>query len=617
VASLSRVNVQVGFQGQEALAGMQKLEAEAKKLETASESLSGAGVPQANGGGTEGMERGAKAANKEGRSLVGTWTEFKSQLDLAVGAAKGIYTLTSSFLEMGAALESSQIRMAYLSGSWEEAGKSLDQLRNLSVDSGIAFSELTAGMQKLANSGLSIQTATGLMERFARGAEIMGQGGAEAMAGATRELLRGAVASEGALAQLQEKGLDVYGSLGDELEKLTGKSYTTEEALRAIRRGAISSATAMEAITAAADSPKAMQAQARFLGSFEGQMSRLKTTWEELTRTMSQMLLKSFDFTAIAAGARGVFSAVLDIVKKISEIFLPVIDPKDKAAGIEKTFRALRDATFAIAERIGKAVVELSATMEGVFAVVQAEMNKLMKRLEWGVAGIFAGDEIERFNESEDKIAKARIARANRNKEKDLAGIEAFFKGLNADAKAKDIARDAELAAAAQGKGADAAEKAAEAAKKQRQQMELAAKSFEQLALDLESQFATPIEQFNRSIEDANTKLLAAQKNNLLKPEMLGRVEAGLQRQVGQDIMELIKNNATGTNWQAARAERGSASAAEAILRNRFGDESKNIQQRIKDALDRANMLAKAQLDAQREAVKAFQNAKPGVIAFN
>lgn len=51
-------------------------------------------------------------------------------------------------------------------------------------------------------------------------------------------------------------------------------------------------------------------------------------------------------------------------------------------------------------------------------------------------------------------------------------------------------------------------------------------------------------------------------------------------------------------------------------MRNRFGEQGKDVQERIKGALEIANRLARAPLDAQERAIQAFQNAKPGVLAF-
>jgi hypothetical protein len=604
MASLSRVNVQVGFQGQEALTGMKALEGEAKKLEAASKSLD-----------KHAPDTAAKKA-KEGQKKSWSWTEFKSQLDLAAGAAQGFVQFTQGVLELGASMQSLQIRMAYLSGSWEESGKALGHLQDLAIDSGISFGELAAGVQKLSTSGLSIQSAVTLMEDFSRGAEILGQGGIEMMAGATQSLLKSATATDGVLQQLQDKGLDVYGALGEELTKLTGVSYTTEEAIRAIRRGAVSSSMAIEAMTAASNSPKALEAQARFLGSFEGQMARLKTVWEELTRDLSRMLLESFNFEQIAAGARGAFGAIRDIAKEIADTFLPVLDPKDKAAGAEKTFRAMREATYDLVERLAKGVSDLRATMESMWALFEAAVNKILNRIKLGAAGIFAGEQIATVDEQEDKIARMRIkaaqdAAGRRNKD-----IEGFFDGLRAKAGQRDDKRDKELAAAAQGKGAQVAQDAAEAATKMAANLEVARKNMEQMALDLEEKFATPLEQFDRKIADIQTRLLDARGKLPVNDPLLGRVEKGLQRQAGADIMDLIKNNSTGTSWQASRMDRGSSGAIESILRNQFGDQGKNVQERIKAALDRANELAKAQLEAQRLAVEEFKKARPGVIAF-
>jgi hypothetical protein len=604
MASLSRVNVQVGFQGQEAVAGFEQVGNSAKKTTGEVDKLN------------QKAEQSGKAAGGSGMK----WTELKSKLDLFTGGIGKIAGAVQAFAALGGELQSTQIRLAYVTGSWEQAGRVLEDMRQQSMETGVAFSEMVGGLQQLTTVGLSAGAAATVLERMANASELLGAQGMSSLAGSINQLMRAGTATEGALMSLQDQGLDVFGALGESLSKVTGKAYTTEEAIRAIRRGAVSSAAAIEAIEAASNSPKAQETARRFFGSFEGQIARLKTTMEDTFREISKLFLEAFDWTAVAAGLRGAFSAVRDIVKEIADTFLPVIDPKNKAEGIEKSFRLIRDITFEVGQQFSMTMLKLGDSLTEILDNVTFAIEKASAILEGGVKGWASGS-----TDAEIDKAEKRLDRKAFNRNMDFLdrqkGLDDFFGKVRGNAAANDEKRAQKLGMGNLFGGAwdtikDGAKALADQIKQAAAKLEIAKNTFEKMALDLEENFASPAEQFNKTMADVGNQLKDARARLAAGDPLLGRLEAGLKRKAGKQIMDMLKENEVGTSWQAARADKGSAAAMETIMRNRFGEQGKDVQERIKAAMDLANRLAKAQLEAQERAIAAFEKARPGVVAF-
>jgi hypothetical protein len=608
MASLSRVNVQVGFQGQEAVAGFEQVGNSAKKTTGEVDKLN------------QKAEASGKAAGGSGMK----WTELKSKLDLFTGGIGKIAGAVQAFAALGAELQSTQIRLAYVTGSWEQAGRVLEDMRQQSMETGVAFSEMVGSLQQLTTVGLSAGAAATVLERMANASELLGAQGMSSLAGSINQLMRAGTATEGALMSLQDQGLDVFGALGDSLSKVTGKAYTTEEAIRAIRRGAVSSAQAIEAIDAASNSPKAQETAKRFFGSFEGQIARLKTTMEDTFREISKMFLEAFDWAAVTAGLRGGFSAVRDIAKDIADTFLPVIDPKNKAEGIEKSFRFARDMTFEIADALIDTAKVIVKGFREVANLIKNSNDLILKG-----KNLLGDPNAGMALFAQKEFAKAEAERKKLNGQKPVVAEEFGQEAKNALKRMRERAaiRDADQDKKLNlgkifdlGGVFDAFKNGAKALADQIKQaaakLEIAKNTFEKMALDLEENFASPAEQFNKTMADVGNQLKDARARLAAGDPLLGRLEAGLKRKAGKQIMDMLKENEVGTSWQAARADKGSAAAMETIMRNRFGEQGKDVQERIKAAMDLANRLAKAQLEAQERAIAAFEKARPGVVAF-
>jgi hypothetical protein len=200
-------------------------------------------------------------------------------------------------------------------------------------------------------------------------------------------------------------------------------------------------------------------------------------------------------------------------------------------------------------------------------------------------------------------------------------GLDDFFGKVRGNAAANDEKRAQKLGMGNLFGGAwdtikDGAKALADQIKQAAAKLEIAKNTFEKMALDLEENFASPAEQFNKTMADVGNQLKDARARLAAGDPLLGRLEAGLKRKAGKQIMDMLKENEVGTSWQAARADKGSAAAMETIMRNRFGEQGKDVQERIKAAMDLANRLAKAQLEAQERAIAAFEKARPGVVAF-
>ena len=570
------------------------------------------------------LNQKAEASGKAAGGSGMKWTELKSKLDLFTGGIGKVAGAVQAFAALGAELQSTQIRLAYVTGSWEQAGRVLEDMRQQSMETGVAFSEMVGSLQQLTTVGLSAGAAATVLERMANASELLGAQGMSSLAGSINQLLRAGTATEGALMSLQDQGLDVFGALGDSLSKVTGKAYTTEEAIRAIRRGAVSSAAAIEAIDAASNSPKAQETAKRFFGSFEGQIARLKTTMEDTFREISKMFLEAFDWAAVTAGLRGGFSAVRDIAKDIADTFLPVIDPKNKAEGIEKSFRFARDMTFEIADALIDTAKVIVKGFREVANLIKNSNDLILKG-----KNLLGDPNAGMALFAQKEFAKAEAERKKLNGQKPVVAEEFGQEAKNALKRMRERAaiRDADQDKKLNlgkifdlGGVFDAFKNGAKALADQIKQaaakLEIAKNTFEKMALDLEENFASPAEQFNKTMADVGNQLKDARARLAAGDPLLGRLEAGLKRKAGKQIMDMLKENEVGTSWQAARADKGSAAAMETIMRNRFGEQGKDVQERIKAAMDLANRLAKAQLEAQERAIAAFEKARPGVVAF-
>lgn len=559
---------------------------------------------------------------------------------MMLGAAGGIANGAVQFAQMGAELESMQIRAAYLAGSFAKGTKAIEDMRQASMASGVALKENIAAMSGLANAGISMETATRTIMQVQGAAELLGEQGAATISSSIAGMFKAGTAGAGELDALQSQGMKVYESLATVLEQTTGKTHSLEEAMAAVREGSVTSAEGIRAVMIATNGKDMQDAVARFAGSFEGQVRRLKTTMEDTFREISKMFLDSFDITSVAAGLRGAFMAVRDIVKEISAIFLSVVDPKDKAKGLENTFKLARDMTYTIAEELAKGAIKVKNYISdavSMLRVVMAEMKVLMlEQTKFYTTAWIQGNRLLGSKDTRTEIAKtmisfeehqalpANIAKARAEAdaliakgfagEEGVGAVEATFNKLRAAAAAADAANVAKPQQAV----ADAHKNAANGADKATLAFETMAKSTNKFATDTLAQMRTPFEMFEKETL-ALSKSAAEAKESLMAGTItqteFDKFREAANRKGGKLIQDLIANNIGGESQFSSASVRGSAADVEMRVRAQYGEETMSIQEKIRIATERSAFNSDKQLAYSDQLVKAFERTKSPPVA--
>lgn len=549
-------------------------------------------------------------------SMTSGAADIRAAGGMMLGVAGGIANGAVQFAQMGAELESMQIRAAYLAGSFAKGTKAIEDMRQASMASGVALKENIAAMSGLANAGISMETATKTVMQVQGAAELLGEQGAATISSSIAGMFKAGTAGAGELDALQSQGMKVYESLATVLEQTTGKAHSLEEAMAAVREGSVSSAEGVRAVMIAANGKDMQDAAARFAGSFEGQMRRLKATMEDTFREISKMFLDSFDVTSIAAGLRGAFMAVRDIVKEISDIFIPVIDPKDKAQGVEKTFRNIRDVTYDLSERFAKLAMDFKFAIEDAVSALELMAKKFEISMREGVAGQVSGKtkRLQREAEINQELIRGRPEEIATIRAGQSAAITEFFNNIKANA----AARDAANAANPQQKVADGFNNLNNKVSEAQLALEVMAKSTNKFATDTLTQMRTPFESFSHELQNISKSAAEAKQalmGSAINQKEMNKFRESANRKTGKLLQDLIANNIGGESQFSSASVRGSAADVEMRVRAQYGEETMSIQEKIRIATERAAFNSDKQLAYSDQLVKAFERTKAPPVA--
>ena len=593
MASLSRVNVQIGFDGQGAISGMARMEQYLKKI---SESL------DATGKKAEETSKKVSGGGGGGGGGGGFFTEIAAGGFLAVTAVNGIYSLVSGFVELGSQMESLTARASLLAGGWDKAQTSMKYLRIISMQSGISFGELAKSFSDLQEAGFSADASTGTINQFSRAAEALGTGGMAFLTGAYKSLMGQTMATTQTIDELEAKGLPVYQALADQLARTSGQAVSAAEAMAAVKDQTILASQAARAMKDAAQSPAVLEAQQRMEGTLQGQLMRAKVAMEEMTRSIAESFFKAFDFAAIVAGARGAFDAVLKIVKQIADMFGPMIDPKENGNRLETVFRTVRDISVNIAETIAKGALDFKFAIEDAMSYLEHVFSNIRIALREGYTGALTGKTDRLIRENDRKFN-------NRFNPGELEAVRVGERG-----KVTDFFNDLRNNIEFQDRIANMRKnrKANDLPAK----MEEAAKSVDMFIQSVKSG-VTPLQVFENELKVAENVMAEAKLAGLKGDKLTAAQDAVNQRlaAAGANFLKAIQPNSE--QWKAPRSDVGTAAAVEDSLRNRFGMEpAVNVQEAMKAALDEANRLKQLDLRNQQEIINAIKNNRPGVAAF-
>lgn len=582
MANISQLNMGISFDGSDADAGMSKTgenaEALGKKVQKTDSTLA-----------------------KLGKT---SYTEILSMGRLA----KAVYDTGKSYVGMVTAGENLRIRLANLTGSWESGVSAMRSLQNTSASTGVGLMELSGGFEELTQAGISTGRAMELVKKAGGLDGLFGGNGqgVAAITGAMAGLNESAFATEETFTSLRKRGLDTTSALIAQAEALTGKTVSTLEAMRLLRSGAILGGTGANIVENALNSPKAQEAAKRFEASLEGQLNRLSNGLNELFRDVSTSLFDALPVKEIVAGLRGGVEAVRDIVKEIVDLFMPILDPQDRLGGLNDAFSGIRDIVYDIAERFAKIGNDLKTTFDVLFIKIESEINKLMARLEFGAVGVFgmgAEGAINRALAGEDKLAGARVKAAQAAGDKRNQGIGGFFGNIRNNAEFNDFMRDFWE------------EGMADPVEQARRNFEDLNKSAAQFNLSMRDSVLTPMERFSETL--AKVEMQQLQMLELGDAELQVKNLNILNRQKAGAIADFIGQNSIGTNYLADKALRGSKEEWDTVMRQRFGDQGMNVQERIARALDQSAQLEREQADLQKQLLQAWERVpKPAGVGF-
>lgn len=631
MASIAKLSVQMAWQGAEVTKGA----ADASKgLKTVGDTADKS---------KKSLESIAKVKPINISEMLGlkSLNDVKGLLDMTRGIFQFFIGMplqaAATILKMGGALETMTIRARMMAGTVEGGNRIIKDLRDLSSDAGVPLEDLAKAFEQFTAAGISTAGAATILAQTGNAIEILGGGaaGANAVAGAITEMRGAAIATEGPLRNLQRGGLRVFEALAKELELVTGNAYSVEDALAAIKDGAVSSATAVRAIFRASSSPEAQAAADAFGASFEGQLRKLSTGFSDLLTEIGKQMLAIIQPEKAFAALRGAFQGVKEVVQEIAAAFLPVIDPGAKGEGLKAIFESSKQIAKDVANKLIDAVVHIKA----MFDAVVAGMRKLMqdyRDLTPGrvvskvaaapfVAALDAITGVDRgatawMDAAPDPADVARKARENAAilaAAQAAWGQAAVVEESKVEAAKVEAAANADVAAAAKA-AAEAQKKQADVAKQAALELELATKDNSKLTADILKNNMTITEKFAEMTGNLETMVAQAAKGT---KESADKLRAAQVRVTGKHLQDLIKQFAPAQAGTAQAFVAGSAGAAEAQIRARVEGMSAQTdpQQAMVAALAEAARQDAVQTKLQERLVAAAERAniiKPGTLVI-
>ena len=606
--------------------------------------------------------------------------DVKGLLDMAKGVFQFFIGMPLqagvSILKMGGALETMTIRAQHMAQSVEDGNKVIKDLRDISSNTGVPLEDLAKAFEQFTAAGMSTAGAATILAQTGNAIEILGGGaaGANAVASAITEIRGAAIATDGPLRTLQKGGLRVFEALAKELESVTGNAYSVEDALAAVKDGAVSSATAVRAVFAASNTKEAADTASKMANSFEGMLRQVTAGFNDLLTEIGKQMLAIIQPEKAFAALKGAFQGVKEVVQEIAAAFMPVIDPKDKASGLASIF----DSSKQIAKDVVNKLIEGVTQLKTMFDDVVAGIRQLMEDYKGLPTPKGVADAVKfEFTSAlpgEDANSAAALKRQDARLKEEKAFDDDFLNmltfgltgpGVHAkselvspafkpnelmpavEAQAKAEKLRAEMAAKAEATAKAAAESQlaqermleAEAAKNLEEETKACTAALEEqtrqtalLTLDFDNatkdneKMTREILNNNKTITEkfaemtGNVEIMMAQAAKGSK-ESADKLRAAQTRVVGKQLQDMIKQFATPQAGTAQAFVAGSAGAAEAQIRARV--EGMNAQadpqkQLVAAAAEAARQDA-IQTKLQERLVAAAEKAniiKPGTLVI-
>ena len=523
----------------------------------------------------EAAKKTASLFGSLGSALKGA-NDIKGTLEMAKGAF-GLFVNTpiaafKALLTMGAELQTTQIRMGVLAGSFNDGAASLEKLRQTARDFGAPLADLVAGFTALRNNGISNEDSTALLRTFSSVGAILGEGGVGALATSVATMAKSGVADLGGLKRMADSGLNVF----EELGKRIGTSAAEAEDM--VARGSVRAVTAIHAMQAAANSPEANAAKELFANSLDGQLARMKEQFTALFADIGLQLITQLNLPGILNVLRGVIEGVQIIVSAIGKT---IGDSVGQSATLEDNFKAARDFTITLAEVLVSAAMEFAKVVNSAARLVndvvdmRAAISQSVNERKLAEGSITN----KQFNAEMNRIMNAQQEKKIKTIaiEEIIAKTDAFFKKLRQDAKALDDQR---------------------AADKLRPNA-LGVAPFAAVPGNANGNQIMP-EPVVRDAFSAlrDLKVLGGNATGQVRIDALAAIEA----------MRGKFNKGPSDNF-AARVDANTAAAQEAILRNRGGGEANAVDQ-LRELIEMTKRDMAATLQKQDQLIDAVRNQR-------
>lgn len=507
------------------------------------------------------------AALKGANDIKGTFDMVKGVSQFFIGTPIAI---AQAMLKLGGELQTTQIRMGLLTGSFDSGAASLEKLRQTSRDFGAPLGELVAGFTALKNNGISNEDSTALLRTFSSIGGMLGEGGVGALAASVGTMAKSGIADLGGLRRMADSGLNVFEELGKRI------GTTAKDAEDLVSRGAVNAVTAVHAMQAAANSPEANAAKKLFEESLDGQLSRLKNSLTELMADIGLDLITNLNLTGIVNVLRGALEGVQLIVKSISDILKGLSKP---GASLEDNFKTARDFTITLAEVMSQIGIDFAKVVNSVAKIVNGVVDMKAALEQAGNEQRFNDNQITRkeFNQNLNKIM---------NRQRDNAvsiinvaamqeGVDEFFKGVKASAAALDAQRALDKLAPVPIGGGPVGVGAG----------------------NQKNPMPEPV------VRDAfsalrDLQMLGGNATNQVRTDALAAIEA----------MRGKFNKGPSDNF-AARVDANTAAAQEAILRNRGGGEANAVDQ-LRELIEMTKRDMATTLQKQDQLIDAVRNQR-------
>ena len=652
MASIAKLSVQMAWQGAELTKGaadaskdLKNVGDKAKKTKEELEALK-----------KEKDKLGEKKLNLSEALGLKSLNDVKGLLDMAKGVFQFFVGLpiqgAVSILKMGGALETMTIRAQYAAKSIDDGNKVIKDMRDISSSTGVPLQDLAKAFEQFTAAGISTAGASTILANSGNAIELLGGGatGINAVTAAITEIRGAAIATESPLKTLQRGGLKVFEALAQELEAVTGNAYSVEDAMNALKDGAVTSATAVRAVFRASNTGEAKATADAFGASFEGQLRQLSSGFNDLLTEIGKQMLVILQPEKAFSALKGAFQGIKEVVQEIAKTFLPVVDPKDKAAGLASIFESSKQ----IAKDVVNKLIEGVTQLKGMFDEVVAGIRKLMQDYQGMTAGKVAtsaavgvvtapfeigkamtmavgdlvkgprvdpnrpgqmtiGDEVRAQIKLEKEISSKSSAALivamssflQLNDELPKVGVSAEEAAVNA----KNLAYQLKL-------NAKFAEEQAKAEERARLDIENTTKDNEKMTASILKNNMTITEKFKEMTDNLDTMMAQAAKGS---KESADKLRAAQARVTGKALQDLVKQFAPAQAGSAQAFVVGSAGAAEAQIRARMEQTNAQAdpQKMIVLALEEAAKQDAAQTKLQERLLAAAEKGniiKPGTL---